>query len=263
MAEDGKRLRKDPRQERILAELSSNPTLRVSELAARLNVSTETIRRDLDELDAKGRLNRTYGGAVLHFSPEPAISERHRMMVREREAIATQTARLINHGDVLMIGGGVTTVHVSRRLAAEKRDLTVIANSFGVATVLSANPTFRVILCPGLYNGREGVMEGSETVEFLLRFRANHAILGATGLMAEGPCEFDMEAANVYRTMAGRAGTTIVVADHTKFERVALATYFGWPMVAHLVTDRAPTGGLERALERARVNVQIATVGGD
>ncbi len=252
------RLRKDPRQDRIVAELTATPTLRVSELAARLQVSTETIRRDLDELEQRGRLNRTYGGAMLPFGPEPVASERHRMLVPEREAIARTMSTFIAHGETVMIGGGVTTVHVARRLAAEKRDLTAIVHSFGVATVLAANPTFRIIMCPGMYHGKEGLMEGSETIAFLNRLAANHAIVGATGMTVTGPNELDIEAANVYRTMAARSACTHIVADHTKFGRAAMATYFPWQEVHRLVTDQAPAGALSRALEQAKVDVVVA-----
>ncbi|WP_035694273.1 DeoR/GlpR family DNA-binding transcription regulator [Azospirillum halopraeferens] len=251
------RLRKDRRQERIVAELRAQPTLRVSELATDLGVSTETIRRDLDELESRGLINRTYGGAVRPFGLEPTIAERHRMMVAEREAIATEAARYVNHSDVLMIGGGATTVHIGRRLAAEKRDLTIITNAFGVATVLAVNPTFTIFMCPGRYNAHEGLMAGAATVEYLAGFYANHAILGATGMTPEGPNEADADAAAVYRAMMGRSAETMIVADHTKFDQVSLALYFTWADVTRLVTDRVPTGPLRRSLDRARVHLAV------
>lgn len=252
------RLRKDRRQERIIAELQAQPTLRVSELAADLGVSTETIRRDLDELEGRGLINRTYGGAVRPFGPEPTISERHRMMVAEREAIAAEAARYINHSDVLMMGGGATTTHVARRLAAEKRELTIITNAFGVATVLSSNPTFKILMCPGRYNSEEGLMASAETVEYLRGFYANHAILGASGMTSEGPTELDSDAAAVYRTMMSRSAETMIVADHSKFDRPATAMYFQWTDVSRLVTDIAPAGVLRRALDRARVHLAVS-----
>jgi DeoR/GlpR family transcriptional regulator of sugar metabolism len=259
MTETGRtRLRKESRQERIVAALRAAPTLRVSELAADLGVSTETIRRDLDDLGSRGLINRTYGGAVRPFGPEPSISERHRMMVAEREAIAAEAARYVNHSDILMIGAGATTVHVARRLAAEKRELTVITNAFGVATVLAANPTFRILICPGRYNGHEGLMTGVETVEYLCGFYANHAILGATGMTSDGPNEADSDSAAVYRSMMRRAAETIIVADHGKFDRPALSVYFSWAEVTRLVTDAPPTGSLKRALDRAHVHLAVS-----
>jgi DeoR family glycerol-3-phosphate regulon repressor len=255
---DRPRPTKSERQEHIVAELRATPTLRVSELAAELDVSTETIRRDLDELEERGLINRTYGGAVRPLSVEPALSERHQLMVREREAIAAAAAKLVRPNDVVAIGGGATTLHVARRMAAECRDVTVITHSFGVATVLAANPTILVLVCPGRYVGREGFVVGPETIDYVQSYHANRAILGATGLTAEGANDADATSALVYRALMKRAAETIVVADHTKFDQPALAMWGRWADIAALVTDRAPTGPLARALERARVEVTVA-----
>jgi DeoR/GlpR family transcriptional regulator of sugar metabolism len=79
---------KSDRQSRILAELSRAPSLRVAEFAEHFQVSTEMIRRDLDELTKQGLLNRTYGGAVRSLSSEPSVSERLRQFIAELERIA-------------------------------------------------------------------------------------------------------------------------------------------------------------------------------
>jgi len=97
---------KSDRQARIVAELRTAPTLRVNELAQLLDVSTETVRRDLAELDERGLINRTYGGATRPVSFEPALAEREKMMVAERERIAAAAVTLVEANDILMIGGG-------------------------------------------------------------------------------------------------------------------------------------------------------------
>ncbi|ALK10764.1 DeoR/GlpR family DNA-binding transcription regulator [Blastochloris viridis] len=253
------KLSKKERHERILHELVASSTLRVSELAAELEVSTETIRRDLYELEERGLINRTYGGAVRPLGAEPSASERHRLMVEEREAIAAATVQLIKPKEVVAIGSGATTTHVARRMAAECRDVTVITHAFSVATVLAANPTIQVLICPGRYHGREGMMIGPETLEFLQSYNANWAILGATGVTPEGFCDVDADACAVYRAMMHRAAATIAVVDHTKFDQSALGLWGRWHDVAHLVTDRKPPPALVRAAERARTEITIAT----
>jgi DeoR/GlpR family transcriptional regulator of sugar metabolism len=255
--QNGVKLSKADRQERIVSELRASPTLRVLELATSLGVSTETIRRDLDELGARGLINRTYGGAVRQFGPEPSIRERHQMLVPERESIAVAAAKLVQHGDILIIGGGATTTHVARRLAAEKRDLKVFTDSFAVATVLASNPTAEIMICPGRYNGQEGCMFGPETIDYLSRVYANRVILGATGLTEDGPNDADLDAAATYRAMALRAPEAIVVSDHTKFERPAISVYARWSNVTHLVTDAAPEGALLEAMQQAGVDIVV------
>ena len=252
------RLGKKERHERILAEMMATSRLRVGDLAADLQVSTETIRRDLYELEERGLIDRTYGGAVRPFGTEPSLAERHRLMVKEREALAAATVKFIKPNEVIALGAGATTTHIARRMAAECRDIHVIAHSFGVAMALSDNPTIRVIMCPGRYNGREGMMAGAETIDFLQSYNVNRTILSVTGITAEGLADAEADAASVYKAMVNRAAETIVVADHMKFDIPALAIWARMHEVQQLVTDREPAGAVKRALERARVEITLA-----
>ena len=121
---------------------AQRPTLRVNELADLLAVSTETARRDLAELAERGLINRTYGGAMRPVSFEPALAEREGLMVAERERIAAAAVKLISADDILMIGGGATTLQFARRVAVECNHLTIITHAFSIAMVLGvqSNP---------------------------------------------------------------------------------------------------------------------------
>ncbi|MBC8130065.1 MAG: DeoR/GlpR transcriptional regulator [Rhizobiaceae bacterium] len=253
------RLNKGARQSRILDELAEGPSLRVAELAALLSVSTETIRRDLDELTALGRLNRTYGGAVRPLGSEPNVTERHHLFVPERERIARAASRLVKSGQVLMIGSGSTTVHTARRIAADHRDLIVFTHSFGVATVMAGNPTIRIQMAPGTYVGSEGATVGVHTRSFLDGFSADLAFLGASGLTTEGANDALIEAAAIYCAMIARSAATVVVADHSKFERTFPARFGTWHDIKHLVTDRPVSGALHAAIHRAGTEILIAS----
>ena len=248
---------KSERQARILTELNGAPSLRVAELARRLNVSTETIRRDLDEMTEQGLLNRTYGGATRPLGTEPSISERHTLYVGERERIAKAVIPLIKGARILMIGSGSTTTHVARRIAVDMRDITVITHSFGVATVLSINPTIKVLMLPGDYNSTEGSTVGAHTVSFLGNFYADHAILGASGLTTEGPSDALMEVSAVYSAIVSRSASTILAADHSKHDRMFAARYANWRQINHLVTDGPVTGPLATALHQAGVDIHV------
>lgn len=247
---------KTARQEEILAELNNAPSLRIADLAKLHQVSSETIRRDLDELTRSGHLNRTYGGAVRAITSEPSVTDRHRLFVLEREQIARAAVELISDARILMIGSGSTTVHVARRIASVMKGITVITHSFGVATVLSINPTIRVIVLPGDYQPTEGAMYGAHTVAFLNTLSADYAVLGASGLSTEGPTEALIDCGVVYGSMVQRSSQTIVVADHSKFDTTYPARYASWQQVDYLVTDEPPTGKLASALNQNKVEVQ-------
>lgn len=248
---------KTARQSRILATLDVAPSLRVAELAQRLGVSTETIRRDLDAMTRAGLLKRTYGGAIRPLGQEPAVIERHAMYVAERQRIARAALPLLRGARVLILGSGSTVVHVAHEVAAKLRDLMVITHSFGVASALAVNPTIKVLMLPGEYHAGEGTVLGGNTLAFLQGLYADCTVLGASGLTEEGPNDALPESAAVYAAMAARAAKTIIVADHSKFNRIFTARYADWPRIAHLVTDMAPQAGLHRALAQAAVEIVI------
>ena len=250
---------KQSRQARILTELKATPALRVSELAQEFGVSTETVRRDLDELSRDGLISRTYGGAAIApVSQEPALNERHRILVEERSRIARAAAALIEPHEVLMIDAGSTTAHFARRLAAEFRDLTVITNSLSVATALAATPSIRVLLCPGDYDGHEGGVFGPETIEFLGRFSAGRCVIGCSGLSTAGPSEASSGSAWVKRRMIERSGSATLLADRGKFGQTALETICGLDGLGDIVTDTRPGGALSKALRVAGVRLHVA-----
>ncbi len=252
------RLSKSDRQARIIAELRASPALRVNELAALLRVSTETVRRDLAELAERGLINRTYGGAMRPVAFEPALVEREALMVAEREAIAAAAVKLVEANDILMIGGGATTLHFARRLAAERNHVTVITHAFSIAMVLATNPLHKVLMLPGQYDGREGLIHGPDTLDALQRFRATTAFLGASGLTAEGPSDASVGPGLIYGAMMRRSANTAVLADRTKFNNPSLSVYGSWSPATTLVSDAAPEGELASALSLSHAKFLLA-----
>ena len=258
---DGKprRLTKQQRQDRIVAELRISPTVRASEIAAKLGVHSETVRRDLKHLDSSGLLSRTYGGAaVAPLAFEPSLAERDRILVPERRQIGECAAALVNAGDVLMIDAGSTTIHFCRALAASGKRLTIITNSHGVAAVLARAPSIRVLVCPGEYDGTQGGVSGPDTIAYLTRFHANRTVIGAGGLGVEGPSEFDPDFAAVKRAMLARARHRTLLVDRSKFNRTMLDLICPLGDLSDLVVDRAPSGKLRKALKQAGVAVYRA-----
>lgn len=253
--------RKSERQARILAELRATPSLRVNDLSARLAVSTETVRRDLAQLDNARLINRTYGGALRSVQLEPGIAEREPLMVEERRRIARAALRLVAPNDTLMIGGGATTLHFARALAVETEHLTIITHGFSIAAALAANRSHRVIMLPGLYDGREGLIHGPETLDALLRFNANKAFLGASGVTGEGPNDAAPGPGTLYGAMMRRAARAIILADHRKFGATSLLVYGCWSPSVSLVTDQPPPGALAAALAVSGAEVIVAGPG--
>jgi DeoR/GlpR family transcriptional regulator of sugar metabolism len=175
--------------------------------------------------------------------------------------VGALAARAIKPGQVLMIDAGSTTLHFARRLSAELRDLTVITNSFGIASALSTNPTIAVVVCPGRYDAREGSVFGSDSENFLHRFNANIAIIGCSGLTAAGPNDVNPQGAAIKRAMLARAEANMLLCDHSKFDLLTLENVCPLDTIRLIVVDKAPTGELARAIKRAGLPVELATPG--
>ena len=256
---DAGRLSKKERHELILTEVHKSAAIRISRLAKRIGVAGETIRRDLIELGEAGLINRTYGGATISLVTfEPVISERGLTMIEERGRIGRAAARLVEKGQAVMIDGGSTTYEVARSFAQMTRDLVVITNSTGIAAVAGGNPTFRVMLCPGTYDNREGSVLGEDTVEFIGRYNADVAMIGASGITVDGPSDMIAGAAAVKRAMIARSLSTMLVATSNKFGRATLERICDFGAIAGLVTDLEPDAALKFGICQKGTEIHIA-----
>ncbi|WP_372622265.1 DeoR/GlpR family DNA-binding transcription regulator [Falsiroseomonas sp.] len=252
---------KAQRHRSILAALATDPTVRISSLATSFGVSSETVRRDIEELSRQGAVRRTYGGAsVVQAALQPELSSRERMAVAERARIGAAAAALVEPGDVVMLDAGSTTSHFARALVARGSAATVLTNTLPGAGDLAAAPAglLRVVLCPGEVSAAERGVYGSETEAFLRRFNADLAVIGASGLTEEGPCEAVSRAAWVKRAMLGRAPRRMLLADSGKFGRGLLECVCPLGELTDLVTEAPPPPGLAAALGRAGMAVTLA-----
>jgi len=252
------RLSKKERHELILSEIRTSAAIRISRLATRIGVAGETIRRDLIELGEAGLLNRTYGGATISLvTSEPTILERGLTLVEERARIGHGAADLVENGQVVMIDGGSTTYEVSRNLVQFGRDLTIITNSIGIASIAGSNPTFCVIMCPGVYDHREAGVSGPDTVDYIGAYNADITIIGASGVTADGPSDLINGSVAVKRAMMDQARATILVATHDKFGRASPQRICKLSEVAHVVTDSEPPPGFREAVKRSGGSLHV------
>ena len=251
--------KKNVRQRDIVSFLSDQPTLRVSELAEKLDVTTETIRRDLDELTGRGLISRTYGGAILRKAAEPSVAQRHTLLIEERTRIAKAACEACGGARVFMMGSGATTLHVARQMAASMQNVTVITHSFAIATALGTNPTINVVMTPGFYLAGEGATYGSQALRFLDHYNAQWVILGASGLAPEGSSDALIEMADIYSAMIERGHRRMIVADSSKFNQMFTARYASWSQIDLLVTDSSPEGPLLKSMQAAEVGIKVAS----
>ena len=250
---------KDARQTAILQRLKADVAVRISALAGEFGVTGETVRRDLDDLAARGLVARTYGGAAMRsLAAEPGLAARAQALIPERQRIAALAAALVSDGDVLMIDAGSTTSHFAEGLARRNIGLTVITNSLAVARALGSVETVGVLLAPGDYRFTEDAVYGPETLGFLDRYRADYAFIGAGGFTRHEVSDADAAAAFVKRRMTGRARMSYLLADSGKAGMAQFAGVCALDALDGLVTDAPLEAAMAQACAAAGIAVHVA-----
>lgn len=245
------------RQERLLELLGRHQRMTVEEIAEQLDVSQETVRRDLTALAARNRLQKFHGGATLPDSlGEGAFRTRMVENLDAKRAIARRAAALFGPGDSLFIDTGSTTIAFAAELA--QRQLVVATNSASIAHLVSRGGGNTVFLLGGEYRREGGENLGSLVLQQIAGFCPGHVVLTVGGLGLEGAADFDMQEAEVARAMIAHAQRVTLLADTSKFGRKAPFRVCTIDRVSRVVTNRLPPPPLRQALNAAGVEILLA-----
>jgi DeoR/GlpR family transcriptional regulator of sugar metabolism len=248
MAGLGKR-KKDERRKKLLAEITRDPGIMIRDLAEKLNVSRETIRRDFDALCEEGLLQRRYGGgAFLPMGNPLSFEARQGKHVGVRKAIVRKAHDLLQDGQVAMLGPGTTALLFAAEMMTSDKKLTIITNGVQEAVTLAKNDNLRVVLAPGEVDRLEGFAWGHDTTEFISRFNADMAVFFADGLAASGVSEADPRTAGIVTTMLRQSERNMLLIDHFRFDHQGLQKICSLSDLDLVVSDRAPSRELQKEL---------------
>lgn len=247
------------RQEQILTLVRRRGFVAIEALAQRFAVTPQTIRRDINALCSQGVLRRYHGGAGLPSSVENlAYSTRQVLCLAEKRRIARAVARHIPDQAALFINIGTTTEEVAKALL-DHAGLRVITNNLNVASILSGNPGFEVIVAGGVVRARDRGIVGEAAIDLIREFRVDFGVIGISGIEADGALvDFDYREVRVARAIIENARRVFLVADHTKFGRTAMVRLGDLSQIDTLFTDAAPPASLARALRAARTRLVVA-----
>ena len=250
------------RRQHILDTVRDDGAVSIRALAATLQTSTVTIRRDLDYLDSVGQLTRTHGGALGgQPSWESPYSEKVVRVRLEKEAIGTLAATLVREGDVVAIGPGTTTQALARNLA-RRTGLTIVTNSLLVASAFVDAVGSEVVLTGGTLRGSIRALVGEATNRTLRGVHADITFLSGNGVDTDfGLSTPNMAVADCDRSLAAAGHRVVALADHTKFGvRTAIQT-LGPRAINDLVTDDGSPPGELAAWSATGVRVHVAQSG--
>lgn len=233
----------------------------VQELAEKFGVTTETIRRDLEQLEREGLVRRVRGGAVsiqpVQVQNESAFTLRKESFAEEKQAIAELAAEMVYDGDTIIIAPGTTALEVAKKLKG-KKDVTVITNSLPVAIELADVEGITVFCLGGFVKSEDFSVSGNISIDNLNMFNASKLITGVGGLTIEnGLTDYRMDESSLLISFFDKTDIAIGVADHTKIGRVARYNICPAKRLDYLITaDTTPASEIQ-AFEEIGVKVKV------
>ena len=253
------------RKAHLAAFVTEAGQVTVATLAERFGVSADTIRRDLDQLDADGILVRTHGGAVSPSAlpaAERKLDVRLRMQITAKEKIGALAATLVEDGSVIMINAGTTTLAVVRHLR-NHQELTIATNNLRIPMEISPKVFRDLYVFGGAVRLGGQATIGPVGFQFTgigneLELRCDLAIISVGAVSAEsGYSTSNLAEAVMMSEMMSRASRVVILADSTKLGRQLFAQVSDLGRADYLVTDHAPPADLAAALKKHHVEVLV------
>ena len=247
------------RHRRILEVVRERHAVRVSTLSELLGVSEVTVRRDLEDLEHRGMLERTHGGAIStqRLGAEPAYLEASHSSAPEKISIGRTAAEYVHAGDTVFLNGGTTTLQVFRHLQGV--DVRVVTNHVGIASE-AADRDIDLIVIGGEYRAPSNSCVGSFATQTLRGVFASRSLIGVEGLsIRSGLTTPAAPEAEVARVMIEQTqGPVIVVADSSKIGTIADFSIAPLDAITTLVTDPGLDDAYRDELDAVGVEVVIA-----
>lgn len=247
------------RQQRIVDEVETQGFASVEALAQQFEVTTQTIRRDVNQLCEMGLLQRHHGGVGRASSASNVAYQTRQVLCQtEKVRIAKLLAQHIPDKASVFINIGTTTEEVAKALI-HHNGLRVITNNLNVATILSANEQIELIIAGGVVRSRDRGITGEATIDFIKQFKVDYGVIGISGIDEDGTLlDYDYNEVRVAQTIIENSRNIFLAADHTKFGRNAMVCMTNISAVDALFTDQKPPEGIVRLLDNTGVALHIA-----
>ena len=229
------------RIQQIEAYLRQHGSVRLDDLCQQFDVSKNTIRRDIEDLEARQIIKKVYGGVVLNDEAAPIpLSKRQLTMNAEKALIAAAAVNFVQDGDIIVLDAGSTTMRVMEALYG-KRGVTVITNSVPVIAAASGQDHLHVIVTGGDVLRSTNSLVGQDAIAMLKKLNAHTAFIAATSVSLEkGVTNSSLIETDVKKAMMEISERRILLIDHTKFNTVSLVKFAEISDFHVIITDAAP-----------------------
>lgn len=214
----------------------------VAELSQNCSVTEETIRRDLDKLEADGLITRTHGGAIWNSGIQKEGVHFYRRMakhIKEKQDIARKVIKLLE-GKQTIIADSSTTVMETLKLIVDKEDISVVTNSTEVFREFQQSP-IKIISTGGEFNKKSLSLQGQPAKNNIVKYNVDLALMSCKGLSIEkGVQDSNEEEAEIKKLMLEQAEKVALLADSSKFNQTAFVSLIELKSVNYIITDACP-----------------------
>ena len=246
----------NPRYDRLLELVGTHGHMRVERLAELLDVSAQTIRRDIRKLSEEGILSRFHGGAGQASSAiNRALEKRETSQIVEKKRIAEAVASRIPDRSTVFLSAGSTVEYVARALET-RENLRIITSSLRVAHLIYQRTDFEVLIPGGSIRSMNGGIVGPNALEFLRGFRADILVTSIGAIDHDGTLlDFDVNEVAIMQVMMANAKQFFLAADHTKFQASASVQLGKMTDIDVFFTDSPPPQNLSLLLSQQQIEV--------
>jgi DeoR family transcriptional regulator of aga operon len=247
------------RHQHIMSRLQKEGYVKVLDLCKELNVSSVTIRKDLQLLEDKKLLYRTHGGVTLNnpYTADRPVNEKEKIRSNEKTLIGQAAARLIEESDCIIIGSGTSVLALAKEIHP-KGTLTVITAALNVSLELIHHPEIEVIQLGGMLRKSSSSTTGPYAEKVLDDFSCNKLFLGVDGIDVEfGLTTTNAMEAHLNRKMIAAAQKTIILADSTKFGKRGFGRICGLEEIDQIITDSGISDHMSKTLRGMGVELTV------
>lgn len=222
----------------IEKEITERGSVLVAELAEKFEVTTETIRADLEKLEKQGILVRTYGGATIVDAESDIVTERDIINYEGKQRIGNAAARLVRDGETVFLDASTSALHMARCLK-DKKGLTVITNAGKIVTELAACENINVICVGGALNPKNMSFVGRVAEKSIREnYYANKFFFSCRGVTkARGLVDSSEEEAEIKKAMLDMSESAVFLCDRNKLGRLGVPVISGLSRLDTVVTD--------------------------
>jgi DeoR/GlpR family transcriptional regulator of sugar metabolism len=251
---------KEERYQKIVDLVNRKNAVTVDEICERFHISQSTVSRDLQRLNQAGKLLKTHGGAISNstgLSTEPSFTYRKKQFMEEKQRIAKKAVEYIQPGETIILDSGTTTFWMAEFLG-EIENLSIWTNDLFLALELLNHENIEVTMLGGKLRRKYFNAMGALTNQLIQNIHIDRFFVGVDAINVDGGLMvYSIEEAELKRSMIEKSKETIVVCDHSKFEKMALMSICSIKNVQKVITGKETDGKAIDLIRKLNINVDV------